>query len=139
MLMKSGFFKAVTVIKDHVVGWIIVVIASIFALLFLNIAIYVLLSVKVGAIYAALIVFGLWVLVGIFAVLWANSAYARVKHSNAHQIEKFTHKQREYLMPLALTMLPILKRRKKILATVGALAVGGIVTAIGKITHKHKR
>lgn len=138
MLMKSSFFNVIGSIKKHIICWVLVVIAAIFALLFLNIALYIALSVKFGAIYAALIVFTMWILVGGGAILWANSAYKHVKNNNTHQIEHFNCKQREYLMPLAISLLPIIKRRKKIIATTGVIILGGIVTAISKFTHKHK-
>ncbi|GEM_PF-4496676 len=138
LLIKAGTFKALSTIKEHLVCWIITVIAAIFALLFLNIALYSFLAINIGAIYAALVVFLVWLLIGAFAIMWANSNYSKMKNSTSHQISEFTNKQRDFLIPIALTALPILKRRKKILATLGVIIVGGAAASISKIVRRYK-
>lgn len=138
LLIKAGTFKAFSTIKEHLVCWIIAVIAAIFALLFLNIALYSFLAINIGAIYGALVVFLLWLLIGSFAVIWAKSNYSKMKNSTSHQILEFTNKQRDFLLPIALTALPILKRRKKILTTVGIVILGTLASSIAKIVRRHK-
>lgn len=138
LLLKAGTFRVVAVIKEHLICWLIVAMAALFALLFLNICLYVFLSVHMGAIFAALLICLLWLIIGTIAAIWANSNYSRIKSSTSEQIAEFTHKQRDVLLPLVLTVLPILKQRKKILKTVGVIAAGGTAAWVTKLIRRCK-
>lgn len=140
-LASGGMQSGLKVAKDHIILWGLVLVASLFLLLFGNLTIYLLLAAKIGAIYAGVILCLLWAAALVAALSTASSLYKKAKNAkvdNSVNIVATIHRNRELLMPIALSILPLLRSKKRIAAIFGAV-VGGGITAIATRLSKRKR
>lgn len=132
--MQSG----VKAVKDHIILWSVVLIACIFLLLFSNLAIYLLIAAKIGAIYAALILCLVWAAAFVAALSAATSLYRQAKERNSMQIASAIHRNRELIMPIALGALSLVRTRKRVMTVVGAVVAGGVTAAAAKLFKRKK-
>lgn len=134
ILANRGMDSVKSTIKDHLVSLAIVAVAVIFALMFFNVVLYMWLASQIGPVYAALFIFLSWAIVALIAIRRVSSIKSKakvVKKEEVNSLPSMIHKHQDLLIPLALSALPILRKRK-ILATVGTLIAGTTVATLMK-------